>query len=312
MDGDFDRARFKRAFSLPLPDTWPGAVAVAPPMPYSIVRLPRGGRVASILARWGLVPVLHRGLLRQFKASTFNARSEDVRDRPTFALAYREARRCLVLVNGFYEWSYEKGEGVPHRATRADGRPLVLDGLWETWTGEFGPMETFTLLTRGATGSLATLHDRLPVVLERNQCRAWLDPRTSEGHVRALVQPGGVERLTMLLATDVETRPRHKRRGTSPEPERIVLFGTSAGARLGGVLLTTPDDAACDGEGHEDGQRPLGPHLGRVRVDEAESRPRRVGEGEGLVGVDGVDDTCRARRWARAVRGRRGRGPGLT
>lgn len=211
IDGDFDALDFTRLFGLSLPDAWPGAHAVAPTMSYPIVRLPPGGRVEAALARWGLVPLLYRGLLRQFRHATFNARAEDVERRPSFVLAWRQARRCLVMTRGFHEWNGEKGRRQAHLVTRADGRPLVLGGLWETWHGEFGPLDTFTLLTCPAGPDVAALHDRMPVVLDRDAWRAWLDPRTPPAELARLVRPAPAGRLQVVTVTDEATRPRHKR-----------------------------------------------------------------------------------------------------
>ncbi|WP_052326654.1 SOS response-associated peptidase [Deinococcus peraridilitoris] len=198
-------------FGLLLPPQWPGAYAVAPTMPYPIVRLPPGERVQVTLARWGLVPAMYHGVLRQFKPSTFNARSEDVKQRPSFALAYREARRCLVMVQSFYEWSGKQGQRQPYEIGRADGRPLVLGGLWETWLSEFGLMETFTLLTCSANDLIAPLHDRQPVILERSDWRAWLDPRTPEEKITALLRPCSADVLSISPVNSQDTRPMHKR-----------------------------------------------------------------------------------------------------
>ncbi|WP_245557678.1 SOS response-associated peptidase [Deinococcus peraridilitoris] len=211
MNGNFHPTNFHSMFGLILPPEWPGAYAVAPTMPYPIVRLPPGKRVQATLARWGLVPAMYHGVLRKFKPSTFNARSEDAQQRPSFTLAYQEARRCLVLVQSFYEWSGEPEKRQAYEIQRADGRPLVLGGLWETWIGEFGPLETFTLLACPANALVSQLHDRQPVILERSNWRAWLDPRTPERPISNLMQPCAHDVPRISPASSQDTRPMHKR-----------------------------------------------------------------------------------------------------
>ena len=97
-----------------------------------------------------------------------NAKCETVRDLPTFRDAYRK-RRCIVPVDGFFEWQAVKGQKAkqPYAIAMKDGAPFGLAGVWENWkepaSGEW--MRTFAIITIDANELIANIHDRMPLVL---------------------------------------------------------------------------------------------------------------------------------------------------
>jgi putative SOS response-associated peptidase YedK len=136
-----------------------------------------------------------------------NARAETVREKPSFAAAY-ESRRCLVLVDGFYEWRTEQGEKRPYRVTVGDDEPFAVAGLWERWspaetqTGldEFGgdgpdrsvePLETFAVVTTEPNDLVADLHHRMAVILPEATEREWL----TDDDPRQLLEPYPADRM---------------------------------------------------------------------------------------------------------------------
>ncbi len=126
-----------------------------------------------VLARWGLVPAWARDL--KFGARCINARSETVATQAAFRAAFR-ARRCLVPVNAFYEWSGPAGQRSRWRIGLA-GEPLfALAGLWEAWRDPAGgePVLSYTILTTAANGAIAPIHDRMPVILALDDQQRWL------------------------------------------------------------------------------------------------------------------------------------------
>ena len=139
-----------------------------------IVTLRNGGEALEpALLKWGLVPswakdpaIGHRMI---------NARAETVAEKPAYRAAYRH-RRCVVLADGFYEWSREGDTKTPFFISRASGGPFALAGLWENWddkeSGE--SLQTTTLITTGANDFMTPLHHRMPVILESNTAGEWL------------------------------------------------------------------------------------------------------------------------------------------
>jgi putative SOS response-associated peptidase YedK len=132
--------------------------------------------------RWGLIP--YRCQDPAGGRKPINAKCETVRDLPTFHDAYRR-RRCIVPVDGFFEWKAIKGRRTkqPYAIAMKDGAPFALAGIWENWkapaSGEW--IRTFAIITTDANELVATIHDRMPVILARDDYARWLgeepDPR---------------------------------------------------------------------------------------------------------------------------------------
>jgi putative SOS response-associated peptidase YedK len=144
---------------------------VAPTDPAAIVRL--STRVeAPVLSvgRWGLVPAWSQDV--SGAARMINARAETVRESRAFARSFAD-RRCLIPVDGWYEWRRVQGTGKqPYFMTRPES--LVLAGIWSTWGTDSARLLTFSILTCPAQGDLALIHDRMPMVLEQSQWASWL------------------------------------------------------------------------------------------------------------------------------------------
>jgi putative SOS response-associated peptidase YedK len=172
----------------PLVDEPGGRYNVAP-TDEALVVVQRDERRALTSYRWGLIP--HWAENARIASRTFNARAETVATAPVFRESFRR-KRCLVPVDGFYEWKREGSVRQPYRVFRADGRPLALAGLWAGWrdpaTDEV--RRTFTIVTTAPNATLAELHDRMPVIVPDDAWDRWLDPRPAEpGELRALLEP---------------------------------------------------------------------------------------------------------------------------
>jgi len=133
-------------------------------------------------ARWGLIPSWAKDT--KIGARAFNARAEELEDKPMFRGAL-DKRRAVVPVSGYYEWKNVDGVKIPHYIHPADGEPLFLAGLYEWWRdktkGEDDPerwLLSFTILTRDSIGHLGSIHDRMPLFLDPDHADAWLDPTT--------------------------------------------------------------------------------------------------------------------------------------
>lgn len=102
--------------------------------------------------------------------SIINARSETAGERPMFRKSLYE-RRCVFPTTGFYEWGPgEGGKKTKYRFNRAGDKALYLAGLWNEFKGE----RKCVILTRAANASVKEVHERMPVVLEREELEAWV------------------------------------------------------------------------------------------------------------------------------------------
>jgi putative SOS response-associated peptidase YedK len=154
---------------------------VAPADDVLAVTTDREGRPRGELLRWGLVPSWSDNQNSRLKM--INARVETVAERPAFRTAF-ERFRCLIVADGFYEWSAPP-EGGPKRAfhiTRSDRELFAFAGLWSIWTPpgdeETPKLRSCSIITTVANSVVAPLHDRMPVILERDAEEGWLDPAT--------------------------------------------------------------------------------------------------------------------------------------
>jgi putative SOS response-associated peptidase YedK len=157
---------------------------IAPTTTVDIIRAgPDGFELTS--ARWGLVPGWWKKPLKDVPA-TFNARVEGVEDKPMFRSAVKH-RRCIVPASGFFEWTGEKSDRVPHYFSAADGSPLLsFAGLWESWRDpESGDdVLSCTIIVGPANDWMGRYHDRMPMMLRPEQYGPWLDGTLSLKELR--------------------------------------------------------------------------------------------------------------------------------
>ncbi|WP_134681476.1 SOS response-associated peptidase [Paracoccus ravus] len=123
-----------------------------------------------MIARWWLIPSWHKGGLKDFKLTTFNARIEDAREKPTFRAAWHHGR-CLIPAGGYYEWTGERSQKQPHFISSAGNEEtLWFAGLASRWQ----ELLTCTILTRSANETVNDVHTRMPVILNAEERDAWL------------------------------------------------------------------------------------------------------------------------------------------
>jgi putative SOS response-associated peptidase YedK len=135
----------------------------------------REGRAPrASMMRWGLVPYWADD--PRIGHKLINARIETFDEKPAFRGAAKK-RRCLVPASGYYDWK-KLAKGRQPYFVRPEGAPLLaFAGLWERWRGPEGKtLFTCTVLTEPAKAAVASLHDRMPVVLPKSAWAAWLDP----------------------------------------------------------------------------------------------------------------------------------------
>ena len=124
--------------------------------------------------RWDLVPFFHKGTLKEKKYLCTNCRSEEVTKKPAFRESFKR-RRCLVPANGFYEWTGSKTPKQKWLLTTTDQPWFCFAGLSDRAETADGPVESFTIMTTAAGDDMRAIHDRQPVILDREDWGRWLD-----------------------------------------------------------------------------------------------------------------------------------------
>lgn len=151
---------------------------------------PSGRRLTGM--RWGFVPHWYKTVSNG--PLLINARAETIAEKPAFRTACRE-RRCLIPTAGFYEWDRAGDEKLPWFIHRADGAPMVMAGIWQEWDRGDAPLVTCAIVTTEAEGTMARIHNRIPVILEPEHWALWLG-EDGKGAAR-LMQPAPDEVIAM-------------------------------------------------------------------------------------------------------------------
>jgi putative SOS response-associated peptidase YedK len=158
---------------------------VAPTDEVLTVTSDRHGAPRGELLRWGLVPTWAKS--PAIGSKMINARVETAAEKPAYRGAF-ERYRCLIIADGFYEWRRDDGSRRAFRITRDDHEPFAFAGLWSIWRGDpQQPLRTCTILTTAANAAIATLHERMPVILTPGHEDEWLDLETPPDRLREIL-----------------------------------------------------------------------------------------------------------------------------
>jgi putative SOS response-associated peptidase YedK len=169
-------------------------VAPTDPVP-AVSQTSQGVRRLGTL-RWGLLPSFVPD--PSGAAKRINARAETVATSPAFRGAYLR-RRCILPADGFYEWDRDK---QPWFITRADGLPLAMAGIWESWHGpEALVIRTCAVITTAANPLVSAVHARMPVILDRDAYEPWLDRGRPGSELADLLRPAPDDLLVRYAVT---------------------------------------------------------------------------------------------------------------
>jgi putative SOS response-associated peptidase YedK len=154
---------------------WSPRFNVAPTQPIPIIRQHPKEPVRELsLMRWGLIPSWAKDA--SGAARMINARSETASSKPAFRDALK-SRRCLIPADGFYEWARTGKSKQPYCFEVNEGELFAFAGLWDRWRDTGGKMvETCSILTTTPNAVTSAVHDRMPVILDRESYDLWLDP----------------------------------------------------------------------------------------------------------------------------------------
>ena len=172
--------------------------------------------------RWGLIPPWAKD--KSIGAKLANARAETIDEKPSFRQPF-QWRRCLLPVDGYYEWESRSSGKQPVYYSMRDGDLFCLAGLWETWTppkqtdelelpglgldqAEAGTLCTFTVVTTTPNRLAKRVHDRMPVIVHSADYDNWLSPESKVADLKRLLRPFDDEPIQEHYVTPLMNNPR--------------------------------------------------------------------------------------------------------
>jgi len=162
------------------------------------------GRQVSRM-KWGLIPHWSRETKTSYKM--FNARAETIDSKPAFRESFHQ-RRCLIPADGFYEWKNNGSRKQPVRIIIPGSLVSAFAGIWDSWRAPSGEeILSCCIITTTASETVRVIHERMPVILEREQdYHNWLESN-SEDVLKNLLQPyhGGIEVYPVSLLVNSPT-----------------------------------------------------------------------------------------------------------
>jgi putative SOS response-associated peptidase YedK len=191
----------------PMPADWVARYNVAPSQPVAVVAEARQRTVERM--RWGLIPSWAKDA--SIGDRLINARSETLTEKPAFRNAYAR-RRCLILANGFYEWQKVEGPKpirIPYYFQLESGRAFAFAGLWESWKSPEGQeLRSCTIITCPANAIVAHVHERMPVIFDRESCWKWLEDKRPPD-LQPFLAPYPADKMTAYPVSRLVNDPAH-------------------------------------------------------------------------------------------------------
>jgi putative SOS response-associated peptidase YedK len=159
--------------------------------------------------RWGLIPFWAKDEKTGYRM--INARSESLGTKKTFKGLLKK-NRCLIAADGFYEWQKVGKRKIPQYIFLKSKSPFAFAGLWSAWKDPQGnSVKSCTIITTDANKLLKPIHDRMPVILNREDRSRWLDPEFSDdGGLTALLIPYDPNEMEYYAVSTWVNSPGHE------------------------------------------------------------------------------------------------------
>jgi len=183
---------------------------IAPTQP--VLAIPNDGKNKADFFLWGLIPSWSKDPAIANKL--INARGETVAEKPSFRGSFKY-KRCLIPADGFYEWKAQVGQKTktPYFIHMKDRKPFAFAGLWDEWHSPDGnTLRTCTIITTAPNELMSTLHNRMPVILDKTNFEAWLNPmpQTPDNLIH-LIQPFPADRMSAYPVSTLVNAPGNDR-----------------------------------------------------------------------------------------------------
>ena len=208
--------------SLQLPEPPPfERYNIAPSQEILAIRTdPETGRPEWALLRWGLVPFWSKE--PGGKRPLINARAEGIEAKPSFRGPMRH-RRCIVPASGFYEWRRQGTGKQPYFVRPAAAEVFALAGIWDHWEGKQGEViESVAIITTSANELMQPIHDRMPVILGKEDVAAWIALTTKLEKALPMLKPCSSTRMMTYPVSSLVNSARHDGRACVAKVDESV------------------------------------------------------------------------------------------
>lgn len=159
---------------------------ISPSQEQLTILLSDDGQAVVKPLKWGLVPSWATD--RSIGSRMINARSDSLATRRPWEFLLRR-RRCLVLADGYYEWTSAGGVRTPMFFHLKGHRPFAMAGVWDRWQQGEESIESCAVITTDASPVAAQVHHRMPVLLTLGAAEEWLDESTRARRAVELMAP---------------------------------------------------------------------------------------------------------------------------
>ncbi len=192
---------------------WSPRYNIAPTQTVAAVRLFESGDGRELaLLKWGLIPFWANDA--KIGSNLINARADTVATKPAFRAALKK-RRCLIPVDGFYEWQVVPGQKTkqPYFISVRDVPAFAFAGLWEHWTNPEGNrVDSCTIITTDANELMQQVHNRMPVILDPADYERWLDRDQQDPKgVVDLLKQFPAKRMQLVPVSTLVNSPRNEK-----------------------------------------------------------------------------------------------------
>ena len=180
---------------------------------------------------WGLIPSWVQSVneAEKIRYKTANARAETVFEKHFFNKSAKN-KRCIVIVDGFFEHHHVTQKKIPFFIRRRDDNPFALAGIWDEWSVGDIKRETFSILTTAGNSLLGKIHNnpqmsgpRMPFILDKSTEDLWLNPDSTEDELKKIMQPYDLQNK-ILEAFPVGTLRGKNRVGNTPQAIKSVYY----------------------------------------------------------------------------------------
>jgi len=153
--------------------------------------------------RWGLIPFWAKDI--SIGNKLINAKAETIDEKPSFRNSFKQ-KRCLVLSDGFYEWKkISSKEKQPFFISLPEKALFAMAGIWDTWKDAEGkPINSFSIITTSPNNLMQGIHQRMPVILKRNDEKSWLE-ESSPSKLKTLLKPFDEELIAIPVSKEVNS-----------------------------------------------------------------------------------------------------------